>query len=132
MVATRPDPTVRPPSRFNKFIFRRVFGAFNTNFHGNIIFIAHYLFITLISWHRFGTGNAAMILSYLLGNFYYCFDNRKCPYLLDFSDTVLQTCYKRTASHYASPHLTIKTFLHSVGVYNMIFIFPVVFYSFYY
>ena len=56
IVATRPEPTVRPPSRFNKYIFRRVFGAFYAIFHGNNMFITHYLFITLISWHRFGTG----------------------------------------------------------------------------
>ena len=56
IVATRPEPTVRPPSRFNKYIFRHVFGAFYTIFHGNNMFIAHYLFITLIAWHRFGTG----------------------------------------------------------------------------
>ena len=49
IVATRPEPTVRPPSRFNKYIFRRVFGAFYAIFHGNNMFIAHYLFITLIS-----------------------------------------------------------------------------------
>ena len=56
IVATLPEPTVLPPSRFNKFLFQRVFSTFYANFHGNNMFIAHYLFITLISWHRFGTG----------------------------------------------------------------------------
>ena len=72
IVATLPEPTVLPPSRFNKYIFRRVFGAFYAIFHGNNMFIAHYLFITLISWHRFGTGILFRQTVRPIGNLSYC------------------------------------------------------------
>jgi len=69
------------------------------------MFITHNLFITLVSWHRFGTGNAATILSYLLGNHKYLF-------LWALQGGMLQTRYIRMTPHYSPPHL-LKNAIYS-------------------
>ena len=51
------------------------------------------------------------------------FDNLKCLYLLEFSDIVLQTCYKRTASHYSSPHL--NSALYYIVFFSVIILKPI-------
>ena len=55
IVATRPDPTVRPPSRYLNTVFLHIFYAFGwQNPHKTAVF-AYCIFICLSSWHRFGT-----------------------------------------------------------------------------
>ena len=55
IVATRPDPTVRPPSRYLNTVFLHIFYAFGwQNPHKTAVF-AYRIFICLSSWHRFGT-----------------------------------------------------------------------------
>ena len=54
-VATRPDPTVRPPSRYLNTMFLHIFYAFGwQNPHKTAVF-TQCIFICLSSWHRFGT-----------------------------------------------------------------------------
>ena len=54
-VATRPDPTVRPPSRYLNTVFLHIFYAFGwQNPHKTAVF-TQCIFICLSSWHRFGT-----------------------------------------------------------------------------
>lgn len=54
-VATRPDPTVRPPSRYLNTVFLHIFYAFRwQNLQKTAVF-AYCIFICLSSWHRFGT-----------------------------------------------------------------------------
>ena len=56
IVATRPEPTVRPPSRYLNSVFRCIFYTFyGWNLHIFIGFIWS-IFICMITWHRFGTG----------------------------------------------------------------------------
>lgn len=55
IVATRPDPTVRPPSRYLNTVFLHIFYAFGwQNPHKTAVF-TQCIFICLSSWHRFGT-----------------------------------------------------------------------------
>ena len=55
IVATRPDPTVRPPSRYLNTVFLHIFYAFRwQNLQKTAVF-AYCIFICLSSWHRFGT-----------------------------------------------------------------------------
>ena len=57
IVTTRPNPTVCPPSRYMNSVFRCIFYAFyGWNLHIFAGFIWS-IFICMISWHRFGTGN---------------------------------------------------------------------------
>ena len=54
-VATRPDPTVHPPSRYLNTVFLHIFYAFRwQNLQKTAVF-AYCIFICLSSWHRFGT-----------------------------------------------------------------------------
>ena len=56
IVATVPDPTVRPPSRYLNTVFLHIFYAFRwQNLQKTAVF-AYCIFICLSSWHRFGTG----------------------------------------------------------------------------
>ena len=56
IVATRPEPTVRPPSRYMNSIFRCIFYTFyGENLHIFVSFSCS-IFICMSSWHRFGTG----------------------------------------------------------------------------
>ena len=58
IVATRPDPTVRPPSRYLNTVFLHIFYAFGwQNPHKTAVF-TQCIFICLSSWHRFGTVGA--------------------------------------------------------------------------
>ena len=55
IVATRPDPTVLPPSRYLNTVFLHIFYAFGwQNPHKTAVF-AYCIFICISSWHRFGT-----------------------------------------------------------------------------
>lgn len=55
IVATQPDPTVRPPSRYLNSVFYGIFYAlYCENQHKIIVFIWH-ISICMISWHCFGT-----------------------------------------------------------------------------
>ena len=56
MVATRPEPTVLPPSRYLNSVFQHIFYAFyGWNLHSFVDFTWS-IFICMVSWHRFGTG----------------------------------------------------------------------------
>lgn len=55
IVATRPEPTVLPPSRYLNTVFLHIFYAFGwQNPHKTAVF-AYCIFICISSWHRFGT-----------------------------------------------------------------------------
>jgi len=54
-VATRPDPTVRPPSRYLNTVFLRIFYAFWWQISQKTAVFAFCISICSISWHRFGT-----------------------------------------------------------------------------
>ena len=56
IVATRPEPTVLPPSRYLNSVFQHIFYAFyGWNLHSFVDFTWS-IFICMVSWHRFGTG----------------------------------------------------------------------------
>jgi len=55
MVATRPEPTVLPPSRYLNTVFLRIFYAFWWQISQKTAVFAFCISICSISWHRFGT-----------------------------------------------------------------------------
>ena len=62
IVATRPDPTVRPPSRYLDSISPHILCTFSRGINHIICILTGCIFIILISWHRFGTSNICFIL----------------------------------------------------------------------
>ena len=62
IVATRPDPTVRPPSRYLDSISPHILYTFSRDINHIICILTSCIFIILISWHRFGTSNICFIL----------------------------------------------------------------------
>ena len=57
IVATLPEPTVRPPSRYLNSVFCDIFYAFYCKKQRKIVVFMWCIFICMISWHRFGTKN---------------------------------------------------------------------------
>lgn len=55
IVATLPDPTVLPPSRYLNSVFCSIFYAFYFGKQRKIVVFVWRIFICMISWHRFGT-----------------------------------------------------------------------------
>lgn len=55
IVATLPEPTVLPPSRYLNSIFCGIFYAFYCGKQRKIAVFVWHIFICMISWHRFGT-----------------------------------------------------------------------------
>ena len=55
IVATRPEPTVRPPSRYLNSVFCGIFYTFYCGKQRKIVVFVWRIFICMISWHRFGT-----------------------------------------------------------------------------
>ena len=62
IVATRPDPTVLPPSRYLNSVFCGIFYAFYCGKQQKIAIFVWRIFICLISWHRFGTTHSKIFL----------------------------------------------------------------------
>jgi len=55
IVATLPEPTVLPPSRYFNSVFYGIFYAFYCENQHKIAVFIWYISIYMISWHRFGT-----------------------------------------------------------------------------
>jgi len=55
IVATLPDPTVLPPSRYLNSVLCGIFYAFYCGKQRKIVVFVWRIFICMISWHRFGT-----------------------------------------------------------------------------
>ncbi len=64
-VATRPEPTVRPPSRYLNSVFCGIFYAFYCGKQRKIVVFVWRIFICLISWHRFGTKPTILLIYFI-------------------------------------------------------------------
>ena len=79
IVATRPDPTVRPPSRYLNTVFLHIFYAFGwQNPHKTAVF-TQCIFICLSSWHRFGTVGTSSSFTTINLNYRSASTNRPRP-----------------------------------------------------
>ncbi len=65
IVATLPEPTVRPPSRYLNSVFCGIFYAFYCGKQRKIVVFVWRIFICMISWHRFGTKNTLFLNDYI-------------------------------------------------------------------
>ena len=65
IVATLPDPTVLPPSRYLNSVFCSIFYAFYFGKQRKIVVFVWRIFICMISWHRFGT-KITLLLNHLI------------------------------------------------------------------
>lgn len=61
IVATLPDPTVLPPSRYLNSVFCGIFYAFYCGKQRKIVVFVWRIFICMISWHRFGTKTTILL-----------------------------------------------------------------------
>ena len=78
-VATRPEPTVLPPSRYLNTVFLHIFYAFGwQNPHKTAVF-AYCIFICLSSWHRFGTVGTSSSFTTINLNYRSASTNRPRP-----------------------------------------------------
>jgi len=65
IVATFPEPTVRPPSRYFNSVFYGIFYTFYCENQHKIAVFIWCAFICMISWHRFGT-KTTLLLNHLI------------------------------------------------------------------
>ena len=65
IVATLPEPTVLPPSRYWNSVFYGIFSAFRCEKRRKIVVFMWRIFIYLVFWHRFGTETSTSIQEFL-------------------------------------------------------------------
>ena len=63
--AIRPEPTVRPPSRYLNSVFCGIFYALYCGKQCKIVVFVWRIFIYMISWHRFGTKTTIFLIDFI-------------------------------------------------------------------
>ena len=111
IVATLPDPTVRPPSRYLNSVFCSIFYAFYCGKQRKIVVFVWRIFICMISWHRFGTKTPVLLIDFIYMVLAPCIKNVNKEYINSpFTTTLI--------NKYESCHLVVVTSVAKILLHN--------------
>ena len=104
IVATLPEPTVLPPSRYLNSVFCGIFYAFYYGKQRKIVVFVWRIFICMISWHRFGTKIIFPYTTYFTWCQHHVYIFNKNSYL----SSIISSCFLCSEINSYRSHLQVQ------------------------